>query len=244
MNRLILFIPLMSIALVVLLVAGCDKERIVESTEIVREIEYIELPPDTVIIYDTVVTFDSVTIQATDTLTVYDTVVQTNTIHDTVIQINTIYDTVIVTITDTVTTVFVQYDTTIVTDTVVLASNEANELLAKGALEFYVDPLILEFAYQRFGLNDGWVYYLSAWQMDFTRRSAGVYDIYGYIEYWALDWSGYYPFEFYYRLSHTGGDPADVTNWQLGEPFASPAGHNPGLKSVANEKQMTGSLLR
>lgn len=224
MNRLILFIHLMSIALVVLLVAGCDKERIVESTEIVREIEYIELPPDTVIIYDTVVTFDSVTIQATDTLTVYDTV--------------------IVTITDTVTTVFVQYDTTIVTDTVVLASNEANELLAKGALEFYVDPLILEFAYQRFGLNDGWVYYLSAWQMDFTRRSAGVYDIYGYIEYWALDWSGYYPFEFYYRLSHTGGDPADVTNWQLGEPFVSPAGHNPGLKSVANEKQMTGSLLR
>lgn len=232
------------IALIILLVAGCDKERIVESTEIIRETEYIELPPDTVIIYDTVVTFDSVTIQATDTLTVYDTVVQTNTIHDTVIQINTIYDTITVTITDTIINVLVQYDTTIVTDTVIQLSFAANELLAKGALEFYVDPLVLEFAYEQFGLIDGWVYYLSAWQMDFTRRSAGVYDIYGYIEYWATDWSGYYPLEFYYRLTHTGGDPADVTNWQLGEPSASPAGHNPGLKSVVGEKQTAGSLLR
>ena len=232
LNRLKLLIPLMMIGMVFLLIAGCDKERIVESTEIIHETEYVELPPDTVIVYDTVVTYDSVS------TTVYDTVVQINTIYDTVIQTNTIYDTVIVTNT------VVHYDTTVVTDTVVQASNEANELLAVGALEYYVDPLVLDFVYQEFGLNDGWIYYLSTWQMEFTRQSAGVYDIYGYIEFWATDWSGYYPLEFYYRVTHTGGDPADVTNWSLGEPTSGTPEHNPGLKSIAIDKQTTNSMIR
>lgn len=228
MNRNQLLAPLAIILLLIALVAGCNKERIIESTEIIHEIEYIELPPDTVIIFDTVMTYDSVVIHATDTIMVVDTVVEVYTIYDTVIQVNTIYDTVV----------------TIVVDTVIQASNEANELLAKGALEFYVDPLVLDFAYEQLGLNGGWIYYLSVWQMDFTRRSAGVYDIYGYIEYWAKDWSGYYPLEFYYRMTHTGGDPADVTNWKLSEPSSGSPSHTPGLKSITNEKQTTGSMLR
>ena len=230
MNRPRLLIPLAMILLLIALMVGCDKERIVESTEIIHDIEYIELPPDTIVMYDTVITYDSVNVHTTDTMTVYDTVVQVNTIYDTIVQTNTIYDTVTTTIT--------------IIDTVVQSSNEPNELEAMGALQYYVDPLVLEFANQEFGLTDGWVYYLTPWQSDITIQSAGVYDIYGYVDYWAPDWSGYYALEFMYRITHTGGDPSDVNNWVLSEPPAGSPGHSPGIKSSIKIEQTPGSLMR
>jgi len=220
-NRIRIIIPLAIILVLFALITSCDKQRIVESTEVVHDIQYIELPPDTVMIHDTVYSTDSVTVHSTDTVMVHDTVVQTNTIYDTVVQTNTIYDTVTVTI----------------TDTVVQASTSTNEALAMGALQYYVDPLVFDFIYQEFQLTDGWIYYLSSYQTDFTEASEGVYDIYGYADYWASDWSGYYPLEYYYRVTYTGGDPADVNNWELGEPAASPRGVDPGIRLTTPEKQ-------
>jgi hypothetical protein len=180
---------------------------------------------------------DSVTVNKPDTQYVYDTVYQTNTqyVHDTIYQTNTVYDTIV--------TVQVHYDTIVIVDTVVQVSNTSDESQAMGALQYYVDPLVLQFISQEFGLNDGWIYYLSAWQSEYTIASPGVYDIYGYIDYWATDWSGYYPLEYYYRITYKGGDPSNVNNWELGEPAASPARPS-GISSVKNEGQRPGALMK
>jgi len=225
--------------------SGCEKERIVESTEYIHDIEYLELPPETVYNVDTLVINDSTIVNSTDTVLVYDTVIQTNYVYDTIIQTNYVYDTVVQTnyIHDTVTVIQNHYDTVEVIDTVTLAQCTPNEYLAIAALQYYSDPLVLEFINQEFGINEGWIYYLSTYQLALTKQSDEVYDIYGYIDFWMSDWSGYYPLEYYWRLIHTGGDPADPSNWEMAEPPAAAGPFNPGLK-LSNETRESSPALR
>ncbi|MEW5795054.1 MAG: hypothetical protein AB1772_01710 [Candidatus Zixiibacteriota bacterium] len=225
MTRNPVIISTLAVLLVIALAAGCNKEKIVENTEYVHDIEYIQLPPDTIIQFDTVVVEDSVTVHEVDTVMVIDTVVQVTHVYDTVVVTQT------VTIHDTVFTVQHHYDTTVVVDTVVTLQCNPNQYLAFTALEYHTDPLVIQFIYQQFGYNDGWVLYLSAHQSEITRRSADVYDIYGYIDYWTPDWSAYYPLEYYWRMTFTGGDPADPNKWNISEPpTGAPSGHQPGVR--------------
>ncbi|MBN1211939.1 MAG: hypothetical protein JXA92_05120 [candidate division Zixibacteria bacterium] len=234
--------------------SGCEKEKIVESTEYIHDIEYLELPPETVRTFDTLVIHDSTVVNAIDTILVWDTIIQTNYVFDTIIQTNYIYDTVIQTnyvydtvyqtnyIHDTVTVIQNHYDTVEVVDTVMLAQCTPNEYLAVAALQYYCDPLVFEFIYDEFGIEDGWVYYLSTFQIALMKQSDGIYDIYGYIDYWMADWSGYYPLEYYWRLVHTGGDPADPSNWQLAEPPAAAGPFDPGLKLSDQTRESSPAL--
>ena len=210
------------LALSLALALGCNKEKIVTSTEYIHDIEYVETPPDTVFFVDTVVTHDSVLVYAVDTVVLIDTTIQT------------IVDTVI----DTVVTVEHHYDTVVITDTVLTAQCSPNEHFAFAAVQYYSDPLVIELVYQEFGLTDGWVFYLSEFQSDLTVQSSSVYDIYGLIDYWTTDWSGFHPFEYYWRVSFLGGDPADVNNWELSEPpSGASVGTQPGLRVLKDAAQ-------
>lgn len=202
-KRTLLLIPAI-FAIVVLFLYGCDKERIVESSEIVRDVEYVT---DTLYQVDTVFVGDSVTI----------------------------LDTVI--IRDTVTQVQYVYDTTIVTDTVATPVYDPNSSLAFAALQYHTDPLVMDLVYTDLGISEGYIFYQSFSQLDLTQAANGVYDIYGYIDFWTTDWSGYYPIEYYWRMSYTGGDPANPANWQIGEPPATPYAVDPGL-SPKQPRQM------
>ncbi len=213
-------------AAIAFVVASCDKERIVESTERTHDTEYVQLPPDTVLLTDTIYINDSVMVNHTDTVTV--------TVHttDTLYQTNYVYDTVV--------TVQNHYDTTVVVDTVQTLQCNPNELLAVQAMEYHSDPQVIDFINQQFGYNDGWVFYLSTFQLDLTAQSSTVYDMYGYIDYWVPDWSAYYPLEFYWRMTFTGGDPADPDNWQIAEPPAAVSGHQPGVRIMPqNERPLS-----
>lgn len=215
-----------------LLVAGCTKERIVESTSIIHDIEYIELPPDTVILVDTVISIDSVTVHTIDTVQIYDTVISELYFYDTLI------------LTDTVFTEVYFYDTLILTDTVRTVQWEPSDGLAFTALQNYGNPLVIQFINQEFGYNDGWIFYLSVTQLDLVEESSQIYDIYGFIDYWTPDWSLYYPLEFYWRLTYTGGDPTVITNWQMGVPPAGSSINSPGLKLISDVKRERTSLSR
>lgn len=208
MRKIILLVLIAASLLLISILAGCDKEKIVESTEYIETTEYIPLPPDTVIIIDTVYSSDSVNITSTDTVYqinyVHDTVYQNNTVHDTVFNTQYIYDTITTT----------QY----VYDTVFQTQYAPNEFTAFGALQYYTDPMVFEFINSEFGLSDGYIFYISAFQMEVTKQSSNVYDFYGYIDYWTTDWSGYYALEFYWRMTYLGGDPANPNNWQIAEP--------------------------
>jgi hypothetical protein len=208
MTRILIFGAVLLFAAVLLAATGCDKERIVQSTEYVHDTQYLNQPPDTVFMVDTVYNNDSIVVHQTDTVVV----------HDTVVQVNYVYDTV----------------TVVVTDTVVTTQCAPNEHLAFAALQYYCDPLVIQLVNQQFGLTDGWIFYLSAFQVDLTQQSANVYDIYGYIDYWTTDWSGYYPIEYYWRLTYTGGDPADPNNWQLDEPPGAAPNHAPGVNLITD----------
>ncbi len=229
MRRIIFVAISLSLILALAFVTGCDKEKIVTSTEIVKETEYITLGPDTVVVTntDTVFVNDSVTVNSTDTVTITytDTVVVTNT--DTVVQTTTIHDTVTVTVTvhDTILTVQNHWDTV----TVTTVQCDPNEYTAMGALQYHCDPLVMEMIQQEFGLNDGWIYYLTSNQLAFTLQSGTVFDIYGYIDYWTADWSGYYPLEFNWRLTFTGSDPGNPTHWTMSEAPAA----TPGLRILS-----------
>lgn len=192
-KTLVLLIAALFTLGLLLLVHGCTKERIVESSEIIKDIQYITLPPDTIFVVDTVSSRDTVTVRVTDTITVRDTV-----------------------------------------ETV---RCDPNDLLAMAALEYHTDPLVLDFINQEFGINDGWIFYLSAFQVDLVQASPAVYDIYGYIDYWTPDWSSYYPLEFLWRLTYTGGDPGDPRNWQQSDPPAAVAGRQPGIKLVPEDSR-------
>jgi hypothetical protein len=198
-------------------VTGCDKERIVESTEYIHDIEYVELPPDTVLKIDTVFSSDSVIIYSTDTLILYDTVAQVSYIYDTVFS----HDTIV----------------TVITDTVQMTQCTPNEYLAVTALQYYSDPLVLDLINQEFGINSGWIFYLSAFQLDVTAQSTNVYDIYGYIDYWTDDWSGFYAIEFYWRLTYISGDPAHPGSWQMSDPPTAAPGFKSGIKIIQDSRQ-------
>ncbi len=198
-----------------IILSGCDKERIVESTEYIHDIEYVQLPPDTIIQRDTLYESDSVVVYRVDTVrtTIY--------VHDTVVTIRNYYDTVQI------------------VDTVLQSS--PNELLAVAAMQYHTDPAVLEFINQEFGVTDGWVLYSSAFQMDIAQRSATVWDMAGYIDYWTPDWSAYYPIDFAWRVTYKGGDPANPVNWQLSDPPAAVSGHAPGLNRA--DQVMSTSLM-
>ncbi|MEW6051489.1 MAG: hypothetical protein AB1644_10565 [Candidatus Zixiibacteriota bacterium] len=207
----------------ILLSGGCDKEKIVNSKEYIHDIEYIQLPPDTVLFIDTVYNNDSVIITRTDTIRIHDTVRTTVYVYD------------------TITTVHNFYDTVVVHDTVVRTLYAPNSPHAVAAMEYQTDPLVLDFILQQFGMTDGWVYYLSPSQMEIVQVSTNVYDIYAYVDYWAADFSGYYPLEVYWRLTYTSGDPANPNNWQMTDPPAAVAGHKPGI--AASSKAAPAQLL-
>ena len=238
--------------LILLTMAACDKEKIVESTEYVHDIEYVNLPGDTVLHVDTVYLGDSSVVYANDTVFVFDTIFQTQPvfdttyIHDTITTVQHHYDTTLIVdtivqmryendtvlIVDTIVHVQHHYDTTVVVDTVQVAQCAPNEYLAISALQYYSDQLVIDAIYQEYGYTDGWILYLSNFQLDVARQSADTYDIYGLIDYWAPDWSGFCPFEFFWRMTHTGGDPADPNNWQMSEPPGYAPAHEPGLNRI------------
>jgi len=213
---------------IIILIFGCDKEKTITSTEYIHEIEYLQGPTDTVLVIDTLqkidtlVFHDTVTIGGTDTIIAYDTVYNTiidtqeitEYIFDTVVKIENFYDTVIVNHIDTVTAYecqpFVHFAFT--------------------SLQFYADPIILDFINTEYGYTDGWVYYLSITQSDIQSPSAGVYDIYGYADYWTTDFAGFYPLEYYWRMSYLGGDPSDPENWELSDPPTQTTSKSGGLK--------------
>jgi len=150
---------------------------------------------------------------------------------DTVLEIRTVYDTVRVT------------DTVQLVDTVnTQTGSGANAPLAIAALQYHTDPLVLEFAEAEFGLTDGWIFYLSSLQLAAESPSPGVFDLFGYIDFWAPDWSGYYPLEFGWRLTYKGGDAANPANWTQTEPPSAVAGHSPGLRRITEVKRATPGL--
>jgi hypothetical protein len=250
---------LISVISFILIISSCEKEKIVESTEYIHEIEYIELAPDTVFRVDTVFSGDSIIINNTDTILVFDTVMQVNHVYDTVTVLDTIisnqhhYDTTIVIDTvlqvseihdttyifdtvitvqhhyDTVTTVQHHYDTTIMVDTVQITDFSPNEHLAFAALQYYSDDIVFDVISTELGIDGGWVFYLSGFQHDLAEPSSGVYDIYGFIDYWTPDWADFYPFEYYWRMIYIGGDPADPQNWDITEPPVNVSGFKRGI---------------
>lgn len=247
MTRTILLSASILLLALLLVAAGCDKEKIVETTEYIEQTEYIELPPDTVFQVDTIVVNDSIPVQQTDTVYVHDTVETTTTVHDTtwlydtIEIVNTVHDTTY--ILDTIAVVVSHFDTVYVTDTVTSYQCSPNEYLAIEALQQYANSIVIDFIYSEFGYDDGWVFYLSTVQSDLTAQSSTVYDIYGYIDYWTPDWEAYYPLEYYYRMTFTGGDPADPNNWDLGDPpAAAPGDIQPGLKMTPPEKVSSRSI--
>ncbi|MBU0983858.1 MAG: hypothetical protein KKA42_08310 [candidate division Zixibacteria bacterium] len=226
MNGKTLVLTLIALTALIFAISACEKEKIVESTEYISETEYITLPPDTVfqVRIDTVYTSDSTIINNTDTVTI--------TVHDTVVQVTTIIDTVFSV--DTVTTIQHHYDTTTVTivDTVTTLQCDPNEYLAMAALQYYANSEVIQFINSEFGYTDGWVLYLNPFQSDVQSPSAGVYDIYGYIDYWTPEWDGYYVLEYYYRIDYTSGDPTNPENWTLSEPPAASPTRQPGMRIV------------
>ncbi|MFH2034892.1 MAG: hypothetical protein ABIJ45_00700 [Candidatus Zixiibacteriota bacterium] len=195
---------------------GCDKEKIVTSTEYVEKIEYVEVGGDTIYLIDTVYSHDSTVVSTTDT------VYQTSYIHDTIFSI------------DTVITQINHYDTVVITDidTVTITQPSPSAGLAFSAMQSYSDGLVLDAINAEFGISDGWVFYLSVNQIDLSTVSSSVYDIYGYIDYWTTDWSGFYAFEFYWRMTYKGGDPTNPANWTLSEPPSLSPTREPGLMRI------------
>ena len=241
MKRLYVIAALMIVLSPLIFMAGCEKEKIVESTEYVHDIEYVEMPADTVFQFDTVIVEGSSPDDGTDTVFVTDTVVQTDNVYDTVVVSDTVVQTEYVY--DTVVTVDHQYDTVTVTDTVetVIQQCDPNEYFAAAALHNYCDPLVLEFINQEFQIDDGWIFYLSTFQLDLQSPASGVYDMYGYIDYWTPDWSGFYPLEFYWRMVYLGGDPANMANWEITLPPAT-ASHSPGVRLSQDGAQSSRTL--
>ena len=291
---------------VLFILPGCDKERIVTTTEYIQEIEYIEHPPDTVTVHDTVALvdphWDTISIVDTvvqvsyiyDTMRIYDTVrltepyydttilidtvyqynnvfdtmfvvdtvlkieyhYETVTIVDTVYQTDPVYDTVVVA--DTVVTIVNHYDTTMIVDTIyqtdpvydtvvlfdtvvtiqqfydttyivdtVGSEANPNALMAYTAMQYYSDPMVIDAINQEFGIDDGWIFYLSIYTNEVAYPSTGVFDIYGQIDYWTPDWSAFYPFEYFWRMTYISGDPSDPRNWEMSDPPGSYAPDRP-----------------
>ena len=65
-----------------------------------------------------------------------------------------------------------------------------------------------------------------------TVQSSSVYDIYGYIDYWAPEWADFYSFEYYWRMTYTGGDPTNPNNWDISEPPGYVPNFQPGINMI------------
>ncbi|MDF1543926.1 MAG: hypothetical protein P1R58_02350 [bacterium] len=188
-------------------VVGCDKETTTTSSEY-REI--IGQGADTVFLSDTVL------IDNPNGTTVYDTTI----LHDTISFSDTVmvYDTVIQTVTQV--------------DTVISQTNGPTVQAAFLAMQAYTDIVVIEDITATVGLTDGWVFYLSAYMSYVDSPGTGVYDLAGYIDFWAPDFSDFYAYEYGWRMTYISGDPGDPNNWQVGEiPGASPIG-KPGLNRI------------
>lgn len=227
MTRRLIIGTLLMLLAAFLWIAGCDKERIVNSKEYIYETKYVELPPDTITVIDTVGSHDSVIVYRTDTIRITDI--------DTVIRVTTVHDTVRVTtvVHDTIRTVQNHWDTVVVHDTVVRNQCSPNVLTAIAAMEAQTDPMVYEFILGELGLNGGWNFYQTPLEMEIVQVSSTTWDIYSYVDYWAPDWSGYYPLEVYWRMTYRSGDPAVANNWQMSDPPAGVKGNPGGIHSVS-----------
>ncbi len=228
--------PLLFLMILALAFVSCEnKERITE-TEYVHDIQYIESPPDTVLRIDTLFTADTLILIDTvftgggDTIVQYDTVLRVDTVYnssvDTVTVTQVIHDTT--RIYDTINVVNTVYDTVFSVDTVLQQANAPYVQFAFAALQYQADPAVIDFINSEFGYDDGWVYYLSIAMSDISSPSTGVFDFYGYIDYWSPDFSGYYPLEYYWRITLVGDNPADPDDWQISDPPSAPK-KNPGV---------------
>lgn len=252
MKKFILGIAILTILIFLALTLGCDKEKTITSTEYIHEIEYIEKPGDTVFVFDTLLTVDTLiqydtthTGGGTDTIIVMDTVYNNST--DTVTITENIYDTV--SIIDTVNITNNIYDTVTVTvnhyDTTTISQCDPFVQFAFAALQYYGNAEIMTFVNGEFGYNNGWIYYLAITQSDLQSPSYGVYEIYGYSNYWTVDFSGYYPLEYFWRLSYLGGDPSDPDNWELSDPPAKSSSKTGGVKlSIDREANIVGGTIQ
>jgi len=233
------FAAALAILIIIALIFGCDKERTITSTEYIKEIEYIEKPADTVLIFDTLYTVDTLYKYDTtyigggdDTIIVTDTVFN-NTI-DTLVITEYNYDTI--TVFDTVTVNHY--------DTVTISECDPFVQFAFAALQYYGNAEILSFINGEFGYNDGWIYYLGITQSDLQSPSYGVYEIYGYANYWTVGFDAYYPLEYFWRLTYLGGDPSDPDNWELSDPPARSSSITSGVKlSIDREANVVGSTI-
>ena len=145
------------------------------------------------------------------------------------------YDTT--TVLDTITVV----DTIEIVDTITISQCEPFVQFAFAALQYYGNAEILTFINNEFGIDDGWIYYLSITQCDLQSPSPGVYNIYGYANYWTIEFDAYYPLEYYWGVSYLGNDPSDIDNWELTDPSAQTstlsANKTGGIK-IATERML------
>lgn len=148
---------------------------------------------------------------------------------DTVLRIDTVFrqDSSLVYRTDTIRV----HDTVTIRDTVVKSVYAPSAATAISAMEVQTDPLIFAYALQNFGDSAGWTTYLSPTQMAGQEVSTGVFDLYAYVMYWTGDFSGYYPFEIYWRMTYKSGDPSDAANWTMTDPPAATPGKIAGLSA-------------
>ena len=234
------------------LIFGCDKQRTITSTEYVKEIEYLPGTVDTVLMLDTILQIDTVIVYdttksggGTDTLFIIDTV--TNETVDTLIITETVTDTITVTIDHYDTVTVNHYDTVTVhdVDTVTISQCDPFVQFAFAAMEYYGNAEILNFINGEFGFTDGWIYYLSIGQCDLQSPSPGVYEIYGYANYWTVEFDGYYPLEFFWQLSYLGDDPSDPDNWELSDPPARSSGKTGGIQlTIDRTANVVGSSVQ
>lgn len=214
----------LALPVVLLIFWGCDKEKIVTTTEYVHDTKYIEMPPDTVRMIDTVFSSDTSYINGRDTVFLLDTIYHNSVIYDTIRITTIIHDTVLV-FRD-------RYDTVIIIDTVLQTQFSATSPLAVAAMTYHTDPLVFDFVNREYGWGEGYIFYITPSQMDIAHPSANVYDIYGYLEYYSSNWANYVPIEFYWRITYRSGDPSNPNNWQMSEPPSAISVRQPGLNSV------------
>ena len=152
---------------------------------------------------------------------------------DTVYQTDTIFngDTIVQTV----------YDTIVIFDSTQATQCGPNVHLAMAAMQFYTDQFVLKLIKLQFGINGGWVLYTSNFQTDITELSPDSYVLAGDIDYWTLAWDQFYPLEFAWKLTHTGGDAADPLNWRIDEPSATGAPYHPGLRLKNSDDPSVGS---
>lgn len=237
-------LPASVLLVIILLIFGCEKERTITSTEYIHEIEYVEGPTDTVFVFDTLFQVDTLFQQDSITVNTFDTIIIVDTlfefITDTLAITEYINDTIV--LFDTVTIVENIYDTIYVIDTVVTFGCPPYVHFAFASMPYYTDQQVIDFINAEFGYSNGWIYYLSLSMTDVSSPSDGVYNFYGYVNYWTPNWSAYCPLVYYWRMTFLGGDPSDPDSWQLSDPPTGSSGKIGGLRlSTEHEASVPGN---